>query len=72
MTSAPDASAHLEYQKWICATKVKLSSKVEAYQLARKRLQKDANLKALYLYQCSACGALHLTRKKSRNVAAAR
>jgi hypothetical protein len=68
MRSAED----IEYQKWICATKVKLSSKAAAGELAQKRLQKDATLKALYTYQCCACGAFHLTRKKNHNVAAAR
>lgn len=62
VVSGPDA--HLEYAKWICATKTPYKTRCRARATAVERVSRDPSLKALYAYRCSACHTFHLTKKK--------
>lgn len=66
------ADVHLEYQKCICETKHKFKSREDARIAALRRVAKDAALKALYAYKCAACDQVHLTKKKTRVLLAAK
>ncbi len=59
------AAAHLEFAKWICATKTPHKTKGKARIAAQTRIAADRTLKALYGYRCAACRTWHLTKKKN-------
>lgn len=66
MAPAPvdDRAAHLDYAKWICATKTAFPTREAAALVAERRIAADETLIRLCVYTCPACGMLHLTKKK--------
>ena len=64
MSAVEGAAAHMEYAKWICATKTPFKTRGCARATAAERVALDPTLKALYAYRCPACHTFHLTRKK--------